>query len=1064
MIKKIRKLISGNVGVISMAILIFAAMLLSPVSGTVAFGASVYNLSVSDGSYVSGVAEISATSTTKSEKLTVKVDGETVSALTAEPTITVHYVTNANSDNTMKAANKLRVGNSPEEMADEGDAIYSEYAFSGDGVKGVKIPISKLSASGRTYFRTIIGSIYGSNRVYNTNKPHGLYYQADATPGGPLNIWFDDFTVQGFYLSAPGGVEIDPETIILYKGKAIGEIGYNAYSQPYDTMKQYWLGDGWNDNEAYDGNTNPRLNIPFMTDFIIDYDIPENVFVGKIDTTTLSNGEHTVTLYADGAVVKSSKIIVDNSNPTISTALADGQKISNGHKITATFNDDGSGIESGSIILNSQEIGYSSDSVNGKINVSAVVDSLSDGVYTLAFLARDKTGNETYLFRRFYIGDINEVGYDNASFDSNTLNIVAKSDSDNVKVYEANPIKYNMGYGINVNNQTPTYTKYNNYDDYYTFMASNGSEPVSLETSLGNPYQSFELDVAGVNGNVVIAFDGGTQGGEKFAIKAYNVLKNNWVTVANGVGEEKLSFTLNTTQYALNDKINLVVTLDYVDNGSNRMLWFSDPQYLTKFADLNYIYDGVMQYSASEYLKGNAAYLVTTGDIVEDNTSSAGDSVIKSQWDIVKKAFSYVDDVGMPYGIVTGNHDTSDNFSALEYDYYKQKFGEKFYNTSAWYGGGLNDNISHFDLVTVGGYDFVVLYLGYGVENHPDTIAWANAVLSQYSHRNGIIATHAFLLGDGSYDSSSRYQSILSDIVIPNENVKFLLCGHNEGAAYKNITLPGGRSFTAYLADYQFVELEKYNTSHIINGYTCNGEGYIREIIIETDKIKMDTFTPIFETDYKPYGKSDTFEMKMSYITPDRMVTTNSLSAFVLAGEQAVTDLGDNQYSAEYSGDKRVVAEITDEDGNVSYSRAFAISVGNAPNKPSLFNTEYMIFKEYFDAFKSYVTVVEAMEKNPYTTASFTLFKAEIGKAEALNLSASSTDNEIYKSFTSILAAYNALDIGEDNTPIDPDDPEDGDGCGSCNSAAIGTSIPFVIALLGLPLVFRRRKNIGGGK
>ena len=98
------------------------------------------------------------------------------------------------------------------------------------------------------------------------------------------------------------------------------------------------------------------------------------------------------------------------------------------------------------------------------------------------------------------------------------------------------------------------------------------------------------------------------------------------------------------------------------------------------------------------------------------------------------------------------------------------------------YGGGLDDNASHFDLVSIGGYDFVILYLGCYLEDDPATLAWANEVLRTYSGRNAVIAAHEYLNKHAQW-SGDRAEVIWNELVVPNDNVKLILCGHNEGAA-----------------------------------------------------------------------------------------------------------------------------------------------------------------------------------------------------------------------------------------------------------------------------------------
>ncbi len=401
------------------------------------------------------------------------------------------------------------------------------------------------------------------------------------------------------------------------------------------------------------------------------------------------------------------------------------------------------------------------------------------------------------------------------------------------------------------------------------------------------------------DGEVVVRYSGSTLAGERIAVKVYNPATAAWDTLGTITGSDSVSASVDVATYADNDAIHVMAILDYVTNGSNTMIWSTDPQHYTKFEDLYDFYYQVYQYAASEYLAGNVGYIMTTGDIVDDLPST---SAAVKQWEVADKAMSYVDEVGMPNGLVSGNHDVktfnSPDYSAgdadVDYSKYLQYFSADRYNDQPWYGGSLNNNISHYDLITIGNVDFIIMYLGYGVEATDETIAWANDVLQRYNHRTAIIATHQYLdAATADRAPKSRAQLIFDEIVDPNPNVKAVLCGHDDGSIVNEVTASDGRIVYELLADYQFVEAEDpdfYENEHYIGAVpSCCGDGYIRLLTVEGSTLSSITYSPVTGK-YNPYGDRENISIDLNCGVPNRALATNNFSSYVLGEEIAAED------------------------------------------------------------------------------------------------------------------------------------------------------------------------------
>ncbi len=403
----------------------------------------------------------------------------------------------------------------------------------------------------------------------------------------------------------------------------------------------------------------------------------------------------------------------------------------------------------------------------------------------------------------------------------------------------------------------------------------------TLNSSTGIPCQVFDVDVSGVTeSSVMLTVGASTIENERVALKVLNAATGEWDTVATAVTAGTLSAEVTLADYAKEGKLQAMVTLDYVANGSNRFLWSTDQQHYTKHKDLNETYYKIHEYMVEEYQKDKVAYVINTGDIVDDTPNLASSA---AQWMLASDAFKLLDDAGVPYGIETGNHDVGD-FPANNYIRYLQYFGEERYEGKPWYGGTEDDNKCHYDLVTVGNYDFLFLYIGYGQGGDTAVIDWANKVLAMYPHRNAIICTHQYLKPT-TLTQEGRADIIHNTIVTQNDNVKMILSGHYDGAGYIWRDAES-REVLEVVADYQFVqaESEEYYTDHedplhhIGSVPYCNGEGYLREILVNGNTIDMYAFSPVTGGE-TPFGARDDLRFTVELQANERTLTTFDFTA-----------------------------------------------------------------------------------------------------------------------------------------------------------------------------------------
>ena len=155
-------------------------------------------------------------------------------------------------------------------------------------------------------------------------------------------------------------------------------------------------------------------------------------------------------------------------------------------------------------------------------------------------------------------------------------------------------------------------------------------------------------------------------------------------------------------------------------------------------------------------------------------------------------------------------------------------------NSNPWYGGSYKNNKGHYDLVSAGGIDFIMVYMGWGIGD--EEIEWMNDVLARYPDRVAILNFHEYLLASGGLGTDP--QEVYQRVVAPNENVKMVLSGHYHSAQKTVSQVRHGcdgvadRNVVNMLFDYQ--------------GMEEGGKGYLRLMHVNTadGTMSVRTYSP----------------------------------------------------------------------------------------------------------------------------------------------------------------------------------------------------------------------------
>lgn len=222
---------------------------------------------------------------------------------------------------------------------------------------------------------------------------------------------------------------------------------------------------------------------------------------------------------------------------------------------------------------------------------------------------------------------------------------------------------------------------------------------------------------------------------------------------------------------------------------------------------------------------------------------------------------------GIPYGVAVGNHDTTPNGKpkALKTGY-DRSFGRAHFMGKSYYGGSygeLNDN--HFDLITAGGQDFIILYIAYNENSvkkkdlydaayEKEVLNWTGEILKQYKDRKAIIVSHSMLkkpkgsnsnfvpgqskeLGTSNFTAQGK---VLYEHFKYYPNVFMMLCGHISGEGYRTETF-NGNTIKMYLSDYQGRRNPPYSEKDRNGG---NGTMRLMKINPSKETLEVRTFIP----------------------------------------------------------------------------------------------------------------------------------------------------------------------------------------------------------------------------
>jgi hypothetical protein len=579
--------------------------------------------------------------------------------------------------------------------------------------------------------------------------------------------------------------------LILPDGRTLTPVGYD---DPSTVLR---MGDSAGKYNYYDA----RFALPADA---------YSAVLSEWDTAAREDGPVEIAATDDGGSVART-VVVDNTAPVVTSTVVDGTAYQGEITLDAEATDAGSGMASTVATLDGEPITlpYATSSV-----------TLPAGDHRLEVTATDQLGNVATWSATFVTYEEQPTGgilspAEGAEVEAGDVTLQAKVEDPTGDVLDVAFLegrRLDLAEGDiatstgTVNDALDTQREEPQVlsgDDVAALAAAEGLD-ADVASDSEFPYQLFDIEVGddATGAQVRATWAGRANADATVLLYAMRADGSGWDEVARHVtttDDEQftLAGTIDADAYAVDGRVRMLVQHSEGFAGENLSSrdtavtpnnpadvarsdydftfgWESDTQYYNENMppeENRYRHQqAIHSYFLDQREELNLQYVFHTGDIVDDWDQ-------EYQWrDNADPEYQRLDDAGLPYGVLAGNHDVGHELG--DYTDYGTWFGEDRFADNPWYGGSYENNRGHYDLISAGGIDFIMVYQGWGPGD--EEIAWMNEVLAQYPDRVAIIAQHEFILTTGGLGEIP--QRIMDEVVATNPNVKMVFSGHYHDA------------------------------------------------------------------------------------------------------------------------------------------------------------------------------------------------------------------------------------------------------------------------------------------
>ena len=208
------------------------------------------------------------------------------------------------------------------------------------------------------------------------------------------------------------------------------------------------------------------------------------------------------------------------------------------------------------------------------------------------------------------------------------------------------------------------------------------------------------------------------------------------------------------------------------------------------------------------------------------------------QWQRASDAMKILDDAGIPYSAVAGNHDYLHWDHKVKPDKFIKYFGPRRYKGRSWFGGyspatkespaGMN----MYQYFSAGGIKFLHLGLQYAPDAHD--LAWGQKILDANPGLPTIVSTHAYVTNEG-FDKDRR--NLWDGLLRNHPQIFMTLNGHVNGHNEVTEKDAAGLNVFEILVDYQDLPVPGFD----------HGGGYLRLMRFYPghNRIEVSTYSPV---------------------------------------------------------------------------------------------------------------------------------------------------------------------------------------------------------------------------
>ena len=621
-----------------------------------------------------------------------------------------------------------------------------------------------------------------------------------------------------------------------------------------------------------------------------------------MDINDLPAGEHTITATLNGEETSVS-FIVDHIPPVVALGIEDGQTLKSGTIISPLVSDEGSGIDESQTVI-------TLDGKRIEIPYTVFGSKLENGGHTLTASYTDYAGHtteKTVQFTTSYSNPLAQLSSSDQTSHSAALSVQVETKDDT-------PVKVEFKEGNAYSLQDGTIYIWSGAGD--NPLTDLGTSSLSASSEKELPYQLFMISAGALDDHDLITanWQGNSNADGTLQMFVLNVKSGKWESIGSAKpvsDEEQIKVSFEAKDHLQDGKALLLVqnrieasypsargtwpssdsvgtvqspeasgeqTAEWDGTGvpgdyDFSFAWISDPQYYVESWPEHYT--NMNQWILDNRDNYNIQYTINTGDLVDEWDRN-------EQWQIADEAQALLDDAKMPNGVLAGNHDVASGNE--EYASYWKYFGADRYEDEDCYGGTYRNNLGHYDLISAGGQDFIILYMSWDV--YQDEVNWMNEVLAKYPDRKAIIAMHRYLKQGATLDYAGEL--VQNEVVAKNPNVFAVINGHYFGAAIKIDAFDDNNDGTA--------ERKVYQICTDYQGAEEGGLEYLKMIYFDLDrnKIYMNAYSPYLD-DFNYFdneklasydaglavSSQDIYELDIPFNTDLKTLTTSLLDVDV---------------------------------------------------------------------------------------------------------------------------------------------------------------------------------------